>query len=121
MNRSILVRRGLIWTAGALGSLLVLAAGLAAAIEAGYFRGPLLRLIASQVGRAIEVDGALQLHVFALHPWATAERVTIGNPAWVPPGTTAVIRRAFSSRSCCTSCCGPLGAVSARRSTGPSA
>src|SRR5712675_2126027 len=57
MNRSILVRRGLIWTAGALASLFVLAAGLAAAIEAGYFRGPLLRLIASQVGRAIEVDG----------------------------------------------------------------
>jgi uncharacterized protein involved in outer membrane biogenesis len=93
MNRSILFRRGLIWMACALGALFVLAAGLAAAIEAGYFRGPLLRYIASQVGRAIRVEGDLRLHVFALHPWVTAERVTIGNPAWVPPGTTAVIGR----------------------------
>jgi uncharacterized protein involved in outer membrane biogenesis len=93
MNRSILFHRGLIWTACALGALLALAVGLAAAIEAGYFRGPLLRFIASQVGRAIEVEGELHLHVFALHPWVTAERVTIGNPAWVPPGTTAVIGR----------------------------
>jgi len=41
MNRSILLRKGLIWTAGALGALFVLAAGLAAAFEAGYCRGPL--------------------------------------------------------------------------------
>jgi uncharacterized protein involved in outer membrane biogenesis len=93
MNRSILFRRGLIWTVGALGALFVVAAGLAAAIDAGYFRGPLLRFIASHVGRAIEVDGDMQLHVFALHPRVTAERVTIGNPAWMPPGTTAVIGR----------------------------
>jgi AsmA family protein len=93
MNRSILVRRGLIWTAGALGSLLVLAAWLAAAIEAGYFRGPLLRYIAAQVGRPIKVEGDLHLHLFALQPWVTAEHVTIGNPAWVPPGTAAVIGR----------------------------
>jgi uncharacterized protein involved in outer membrane biogenesis len=93
MNRSILVRRGLIGTVGALGALIVVAAGLAAAIDAGYFRGPLLRFVASQVGRAIKVDGDLQLHLFALHPRVTAERVTIGNPAWVPPGTAAVIGR----------------------------
>ena len=93
MNRSILVRRGLIGTVGALGALIVVAAGLAAAIDAGYFRGPLLRFVASRLGRAIQVDGDLQLHLFALHPRVTAERVTIGNPAWVPPGTAAVIGR----------------------------
>jgi len=93
MNRSMLFRRGLIWTAGALGSLLVLAGGLAAALQSGYFRGPLLRLIASQVGRAIKVDGDLHLHLLTLHPQVTAEGVTVGNPAWVPPGTTAVIGR----------------------------
>jgi uncharacterized protein involved in outer membrane biogenesis len=93
MNRSLLVRRGLIGTVGALGVLMVVAAGLAAAIDAGYFRGPLLRFVASQFGRAIKVDGDLQLHLFALHPRVTAERVTIGNPGWVAPGTTAVIGR----------------------------
>jgi len=49
--------KGLIWTAAALGALLVLAAGLAAAIEAGYFRGPLIRFVASQVGRAFVDPG----------------------------------------------------------------
>ena len=93
MNRSILFRRWLIWTASALGMLFVLVAVLAAAIEAGYFRGPLLRFIASRVGRTIKVDGDLHLQVFSLHPRVTAERVTIGNPPWVPPGTTAVIGR----------------------------
>jgi uncharacterized protein involved in outer membrane biogenesis len=85
--------KGLIWAAGALGALLVLAAGLAAAIEAGYFRGPLLRFVASHVGRTVKVEGDLRLHLLARHPWVTAERVTIGNPAWVPKGTTAVIGR----------------------------
>jgi AsmA family protein len=93
MNRSMLVRRGLIWTAGALGTLFVLVVGLAAAIEAGHFRGPLIRFIASQAGRPIKVDGDLHLQLFDRHPQVTAERVTIGNPAWVPAGTTALIGR----------------------------
>jgi len=93
MNRSILWRRGLLLTAGAVGALVVLAGAVAAAIQAGYFRGPLIRFIASHVGRAIKVDGDLHLQLFALHPRVTAERVTIGNPPWVPPGTTAVIDR----------------------------
>jgi len=52
--------KGLIWAAAALGALLVLAAGLAAAIEAGYFRGPLIRFVASQVGRTVQVDQDLE-------------------------------------------------------------
>jgi AsmA family protein len=88
-----LFRRGLIWTAGAFGALFALAAALALAMEAGYFRGPLIRFIAFHVGRAITVDGDLHLHVLTLHPRGTAERVTIGNPPWVPPGTTAAIGR----------------------------
>jgi uncharacterized protein involved in outer membrane biogenesis len=88
-----LLRRGLIWTAGALGALFALAAALALAMEAGYFRGPLIRFIAFHVGRTITVDGDLHLHVLTLHPRGTAERVTIGNPPWVPPGTTAAVGR----------------------------
>ncbi|HLZ98134.1 MAG TPA: AsmA family protein [Steroidobacteraceae bacterium] len=93
MSWPILLRRWLILTAGALGTLLVLAVALGAALEAGYFRAPLIRAIASRVGRSIEVDGDLRLHLFSLHPQVIAERVTIGNPSWVPPGTTAVIGR----------------------------
>jgi len=88
-----LFRRGLICTAGGLGALFALAAGLVLAMEAGYFRGPLIRFIASHLGRPITVDGDLHVHVLTLHPRGTAERVTIGNPPWVPPGTTAAVGR----------------------------
>jgi uncharacterized protein involved in outer membrane biogenesis len=88
-----LFRRAFIWTAGVLGALFALAAGLALAMEAGYFRGPLIRFIAFHLERPITVDGDLHVHVLTLHPRGTAERVTIGNPPWVPPGTTAAVGR----------------------------
>jgi AsmA family protein len=93
MTRSMFSGRALISIAGALGMLFVLVAVLAVAMEAGYFRGPLLRFIASHAGRPIEVDGDLHLRLLTLHPRVTAERVTIGNPPWVPAGTTAVVGR----------------------------
>jgi uncharacterized protein involved in outer membrane biogenesis len=93
MKRSTLLRRGLLWTAGVIGVLGVLTGVLAVALEAGYFRGPLIRFIASRAGRAIAVDGELHLRLFSLHPGLTADRVTIGNPSWMPAGTTAVFGR----------------------------
>jgi hypothetical protein len=93
MSRPARFRAGLLWAAGAIGALLVPAVGLIVAIDAGCCRGPLLRVIASRVGRTIEVDGGLHLELLSLHPRVAAERVTIGNPSWVPPGTTAVIGR----------------------------
>lgn len=67
------------------------AAMLAAAVEAGYFRGALVRYVAARSGRQILVKGPLHVHLFSRHPWFTAEQVTIRNPPWTPAGPTAEI------------------------------
>lgn len=65
--------------------------GFAACIDAGLFRGAVIRFISSHAGRPIEVAGALHAHLLARHPELRAERVTIGNPGWVPAGQMAQI------------------------------
>lgn len=66
---------------------------LLAALDAGYLRGPLVHFLAVRAGREIRIDGVLEVSLFTLHPRLTAERVTIGNPPWVPAGTTAEIAK----------------------------
>jgi AsmA family protein len=90
MNASFRLR-GLIWlgwTLLALATLVILAA---VALDAGYLRGPLLKLLAAHTDRPIRVQGPLSLHIFSRNPRLVAEGVTIGNPAWTPPGTAAVV------------------------------
>jgi uncharacterized protein involved in outer membrane biogenesis len=91
MQGSLAVRRSLTWTVAVLAGLFVLCAGLIAAVQAGYFHGLLVDFISARAGRQIQVDGALELHLFSSTPRVSAERVTIGNPSWVPAGTTAKI------------------------------
>jgi uncharacterized protein involved in outer membrane biogenesis len=93
MAGSLLARRGIIYTGGALAGLLLLLAALVALLDAGYGRGPFLRYVAARSGRPIDVAGVLRLHLLTLHPSVFAERVTIGNPAWTPAGTFASIGR----------------------------
>jgi uncharacterized protein involved in outer membrane biogenesis len=45
----------------------------------------------AHTGRHIQVDGAFELRLLSSRPSFVAERVTIGNPPWMPPGTTAQI------------------------------
>jgi uncharacterized protein involved in outer membrane biogenesis len=87
----VIVRRVLIALAGCAVIGVIAALGLAAAIGAGWFRGAVVRFIAVRAGRPIDVAGALQIHLFTRHPDLRAERVTIGNPAWVPAGQMAQI------------------------------
>jgi AsmA family protein len=89
MNASI--RRWLIGLAVGFAALIVAAVGLAAGVEAGFFRGTLIALIAARVGRPIEVQGTLEAHVFSRHPRVRAQRVIIGNPPWVAAGRMAEI------------------------------
>lgn len=93
MTASLALRRGLIGSAAALAVLIVIAAALAAAVDAGYFRGPLLRLLARCTQRQVHIDGSIEAHIFSLHPRVTAERVVIGNPPWMPKGNTAEIAK----------------------------
>jgi hypothetical protein len=85
------VRRGLAWAAGVLIAAAAGIAVLAAALEAGYFRGPLIHFIAARTDRPIRIDGPLRVHVLSFTPRLIAERVSIGNPPWTPSGTAAEI------------------------------
>ena len=93
MSASLTVRRGLTWTVAVLAAFIVCAAGLLAAIDAGYGRSLLVGYFASRIGRPIQVNGPLQAHLFSLNPRIVAERVTIDNPPWIPAGRAAEIGR----------------------------
>jgi AsmA family protein len=84
-----LLRRGLIWLLWALLALIVFALLVGAALDAGYFHGPLVKWLAADAQREIRVDGPLLLHLFSRNPRLVAERVTIGSPPWTPPGIAA--------------------------------
>ena len=75
----------------ALAALISAAALLAAAVDAGYFRSTLVHALAARSGRQIQVEGSWQVRLFSLHPRLTAERITIDNPPWMPPGQMAEI------------------------------
>lgn len=82
------------WLIGLSAGLIVIALGafaLAAAIDARHFRGTVLKLISARVGRPIEVAGAFTVTLLSRHPTVVAERVTIGNPSWMPAGSLAEI------------------------------
>ncbi len=66
---------------------------LAEALDAGHFRGSVIGFFAARAGRRIEVAGSLRTHILSFNPSITAERVDIGNPPWMPPGSTAKIGR----------------------------
>jgi AsmA family protein len=85
------MRRGLIGTGAVLVAVIVAAAALVTALDAGYCRGALIRYLSLRMGRQIQVTGAFNVHLFSLHPWVMAERVAIGNPRWMPAGLTAEI------------------------------
>jgi hypothetical protein len=91
MNASQRLRRGLIWAGWTLAGLAILAVLAAVALNAGYLRGPLLKVLAAQTDRPIRVEGPLSLQIFSRSPRLVAERVVIGSPAWTPAGNMAEI------------------------------
>ena len=91
VNGSWVLRRALPCAAGTFVVAIAVIAALGAGLDSGLLRGPLIRMIASRTARRIEVGGVLETHVFSFHPRLIAERVTIGNPPWMPAGATAEI------------------------------
>ena len=83
------------WVAAVPASALLLCLGFVVAVEHGFFRSSVIRFVAARAGRPIVIDGALHVRVLSILPHVAAERVTIGNPPWVPPGTTAEVKRIF--------------------------
>ena len=91
MNVSHRLRRGLLWLGLTLLALATLAVLAGIALDAGYLRAPLLKVLAAHLDRPIRVDGPLSLHIFSRNPRLVAERLVIGNPAWTPTGNTAEV------------------------------
>ncbi|MEA3177512.1 MAG: AsmA family protein [Gammaproteobacteria bacterium] len=77
-------------TLGGVAALLVLLLA-AILLTQSHLQGPIVRYVAAQSQRQIRVDGRFQVELLSLHPGIVAERVTIGNPPWMPPGVTAEI------------------------------
>ena len=84
-------RHALIWVGGTLLALATLVVLTAVALDAGYLRGPLLKVLAAYTDRPVRVEGPLSVHIFSRSPRLVAERVVIGNPAWTPRGNTATV------------------------------
>lgn len=91
MRAWLIVCRILIALVGCAVLVVVAAIAFAAGVDAGLFRGTVIRFISVEAERPIQVAGALHAHLLARHPELVAERVTIGNPAWVAAGEMAQI------------------------------
>lgn len=91
MRAWVIARRVLIALVGCAAVAAVAAVGFAACVDAGLFRGAVIRFISIRAGRPIEVAGPLHVHLLARHPDLRAESVTIGNPGWMPGGQMAQI------------------------------
>jgi uncharacterized protein involved in outer membrane biogenesis len=93
MSASLIIRRSVIWAVTALVAMVVVTAGLAAAVGAGYGRALLVHYVAGRVGRPLQINGTLHAHLFARNPLLIAEGVIIDNPPWMPAGRAAEIGR----------------------------
>ncbi len=93
MAASLVIRRVSMGAAGVLAALMLGVAVLGVAVESGHFRASLIGYAASRAGRPVTVDGALEVRILTLHPRVMAERITIGNPPWMPQGTLATIEK----------------------------
>ena len=74
-------------------SVVATAAGVLFAWDAGLLRSSFIRFASWQMGRPLQVRGALHLHLLERSPRIEAEQVTIGNPPWTGPGITAEITK----------------------------
>ena len=73
------------WTAIVIGSLLVVLLIALAVLDANAdaLRGPIARAASAHLGRAVHIDGRLQLHLLSWTPRVVVNQLRIANPDWV--------------------------------------
>jgi AsmA family protein len=73
------------WTAITVAGLLVVLLIALAVLDANAdaLRGPLARAASAHLGRAVRIDGRLQLHLLSWTPRVVVNQLRIANPAWV--------------------------------------
>jgi len=82
-----------VWAIRTLGGGVALVVVLLAALllVQSRLKDPIVRYVASHSQRQVKVEGAFRVDILSLHPRIVADRVTIGNPSWMPAGVTAEI------------------------------
>ncbi len=85
--------RILTWTAGCLAAVVALALLGLALVDWNLARGPIGGFASARLHRTVVLDGPLRVHLWSLKPWATAENIRIGDPAWAGPDQTATVQR----------------------------
>lgn len=73
------------WTGIVVGALLLVLLITLAVLDANAdaLRGPIARMAAAHLGRAVHIDGRLQLHLFSWTPHVVVNQLRIANPDWV--------------------------------------
>src|SRR5580700_6037141 len=73
------------WTGIVVGSLLVVLLIALAVLDANAdaLRGPIARAASAHLGRAVHIDGRLQLHLLSWTPRVVVNQLRIANPDWV--------------------------------------
>src|ERR1700727_320144 len=73
------------WTGIVVGTLLVVLLITLAVLQANAdaLRGPIARLASAHLGRAVHIDGRLQLHLLSWTPRVIVNQLRIANPDWV--------------------------------------
>ncbi len=59
------------------------------AVGEGHLKAFLVHALSARSGRAVHVNGDLEVHLLSGHPAIRAHEVVVDNPSWVPPGKTA--------------------------------
>ena len=57
--------------------------------NADALRGPIARMATAHLGRAVHIDGRLQLHLLSWTPRIVVDQLRIANPDWVTPRESA--------------------------------
>ena len=86
-------KKGLIWTGGIVGGVLVALILFLGLFDWNYFKGPVERFASARTGREVQIDGNLKVRLLSWTPSAKVEGLRIAHPAWVGKGDMANIKR----------------------------
>lgn len=70
------------WTGIILASLAVVLLLILAFADWNRLKGPIERMASASSGRAVKIDGPLNVHIWSLTPHASINEITVGNPPW---------------------------------------
>lgn len=86
-------KKALGWTAGILAILAIAIAILIAIWDWNWFKGPVERIASARLHRQVTIQGDLNADIWTWQPSATADGISIANPAWAGQGKLGTIDR----------------------------